>query len=486
MKFHHLFLGASLIAQLQALDSGQLAAVSQKFAQESGDAQYEARMELNKLVDEATAPGNKDTAEVNKLLIETLNAEQTPAEAKKYILRVLCRTAGADDVAALNTILIGSDPLLREEARRAIESIHSDASVAALMNALSGEFSTEDNIGLINSLAAQGSTDSVKALKHFIFDEQSEVARAAINALGRIGGSSAITTLKEAHGSNKLSPAIKQDLECAMLLVDNADHGPASFVYNTTASEALRVAAFLSLTSGDLTPEKSALLEDGLKNANDDIRQASLQQGLRAGLPSLQERLTKDVAQFSPADRLVILANLQFLKSSEAAEAIAKSLLDSEDEAERIAALTALGHLSTKSAFTAVLQALAARQPRVNQAAGSVISDMDFPAGDAILTSMLESGSSEDKVLAIKALNYRRLENSSNLLLGIMSGSDKAAAQEAMKSLNASADLEDLAKLCEAARNTSDADRRKRIVSICQRIAKRLDSDEARKLIEGL
>lgn len=486
MKIFHLLLGASLSAQLHALDSGQLAAVSQKFAQDSGDAQYAARMELNTLVDEATAPGKTDTAEVNKLLIATLNAEQTPAEAKKYLLRVLTRTATADNIAALNAVLTGSDPLLGEEARRVIESIPSKESAAALDGALKGSKEANERIGFINALATQKSTHSIPAIRNLILDPNPDVGRAAVNALGRIGGADAIEVLKNAYVSGKVSPTIKLDLERALLLAASGDLSAASLVFNTTTSDSLRLAAFLALVSGDLSAEKSALLEDGIKSDVDAIRQASLRQGLRSGLPSLQDGLAKGIDQLSPADRFVVLSDLHLLKSSEAVESIATGLLDSKDEAERIAALTALGHLKTKTAFTAVLQALGAREPRVNQAAGSALGRMDFPDGAAVLQGMLNGDSSEDKVLAIKAINYRRLENTNALLLGLISGSDKAAAQEAMKTLYSSASIDDLVKLCTAASSSADPDTKKRLTALCKKIAKRLDSDEARKLVEGL
>ena len=486
MKIFNLLLGASLIAQLHALDSGQLAAVSQKFTQDSGDAQYAARMELNKLIDEATAPGQTQTAEVNKLLLEALASEQTPAEAKKYILRVLSRTATADNVEALNKVLTSGDPLLSEEARLTIECILSPESAAALATALNASKDSDERIGCLNSLAVQKATQAAPAVRNLILDSDPNVARAAVNALGRIGGSEATGILKTAYASDKTNAATKSEIERALLLSASSDPEAAALVFKSSSSEALRLAAFQALVAGELNEAKSALLADGLKSENDAIRQSALRQGLASGLPALQDGLAQGFGQLPADDRLIVLANIHHLKSAEAAEKIATTLIDSEDEAEKIAALTALGHFKTETAFKAVLAAIAARAPRVNQAAGSALGSMDFPEGEAILVAMLKGDSSEDKVLAVKAIGYRQIADANTLLFAIIGGADKAAAQEAMKSLYASASIDDLAKLCEVARSTEDADSKKRLAALCKKIAGRLKSDEANKLVEGL
>ncbi|MEP4078110.1 HEAT repeat domain-containing protein [Haloferula sp.] len=486
MKYLHLILGASLIAQLHGLDSGQLAEVSKKFALESGDDQYAARMELNKLVDEATAPGKNQIAEVNKLLIEALGSAETPDEAKKYILRVLSRTATAENIPAMKSFLGGSDPLLQEEARRAIECIPSSEAAAALGAALADIKDPNERIGVLNSLATQKAAGSATAIRSLILDPNPEISRAAVNALGRIGGAESTEILKSAYVSPKVNPATKANLERALLYASATDSKAAALVFKSTSSDALRLAAYQSLVAGDLNAEKSALLEQGLKSESDAIRHTALKQGLQSSLPSLQAGLAQGIDQLPPADRLVVLANLHQLKSSDAAEKIATSLIDSSDEGERVAALNSLGHFKTSTAFVAVLRALGERKPRINRAAGSALSGMDFDGGEALLAKMIEGDSSEDRILAIKALNYRQVSDANALLLGVLSSADKAAAQEAMKSLYASATIDDLAKLCEAAGSASDGDTKKQLTSLCKKIASRLKSDEANKLVEGI
>lgn len=487
--FQTLFIGGVFITRLHALDSAELAAVAKRFDNPSGEQQYQARMELNRLVAQATLPGKGDPAAVTKLLVAALQAADTSQEAAKYLLRALSRIATADAVAPLAKILQGPNPLLREEAREVLSWIHDPQAVAVLEASLPNAADKREKLGLIEALAAQKSPSSVPLLLPMMANPDPDLARASIAALAQIGGAPAVAALNRANTSGKLPPALKSDAQRALLAASKGDAETTLAVYRTAGSDSVKLAAFIALMEHAPAAAKPALIEAALKSEDPGLRQVALAAGMEISLPSLQAALAGLAGPLDAMpkdDRLVVLANLHHLKPAATAEKIALGRLASADEDERISAITALGGFPTPTAFQAVLQAVGAREPRVNQAAASALAGMSYPAAETTLVAMLKGDSSPDKLLAIKAVVFRQLPDASAILLEIIKGADPAASKEAMKSLYLIASFDELRSLCAATAAVPDAELRRSLVSISTRIATRINTDEARELVKDL
>lgn len=483
MKFLPILLfGGLCVVRLQALESAELAAVAKRFADPSGDEQYKARAELNRLVAQATLPGKGDPAAVTKLLVAAIQSPDTPKEAVKYLLRSLSRIATADAVEPLGKILNGPDLMLREEAREALSWIPNPKAAAVLEAALAKSTEKREKLGLIAALATQKSTSSVPALAPVLREADPELAAAAIDALSRIGGAPAVTALAAA----KVAPALQPELEMALLAAGSGDAKTVSQVYQSTASDPVRLAAFLSLMKLAPASAKASLIEAGMKNKDAAVRHAALAEGLEISLPSLQSSLVQSLPEMPAEDRLIVLANIHHLKPTETAVKITLGYVSSSVEDERVAAIGSLGKIETKSAFDAVLQSVGAREPRVNQAAASALASSTYPAAASDLLATLQGGSAPDKILAIKALNSVQVTDASKILLEIAKSPDQAASKEAMKTLYFIASTDDLRTLCAVAAATTEPEPRKSLVSICSRIATRINTDEARELVKDL
>ncbi len=483
MKFLPILLfGGLCVVRLHALESGELAAVAKRFADPSGDEQYKARAELNRLVAQSTLPGKGDPAAVTELLVAAIQSPETPKEAVKYLLRSLSRVATADAVEPLAKILNGPDVMLREEAREALSWIPDSKAATALEAALAKSTDKREKLGLIAALATQKSTTSVPVLEPFLREADSELVVAAIDSLSRIGGAPAINALAAA----KVSPALKPELELALLAAGSGDAKTVDQVYQSTASDPVRLAAFLSLVKLAPADAKASLLEAALKSKDVAVRHAALAGGLELSLPALQSSLVQSLPTMPAEDRLIVLANIHHLKPAETAVKIAVGYVGSSVEDERVAAIGSLGKIETKFAFGAVLQSVGAREPRVNQAAASALASSTYPAAASDLLAILKGGSGPDKILAIKALNSVQVPDASTILLEIVKGQDQVASKEAMKTLYFIASTDDLGTLCTAAAATNEPELRKSLVSISSRIATRIDTDEARELVKDL
>ncbi len=486
MKFiHSFFVATFLAAQAYALESSAVLAVAAKFDNASPDDQYKARVELSKLIDDATAPGKTAPADATKTLVTVMQAKGVSPEAAKYILRAMSRIATADAVPYLAELLNGRDPLLQEEARQVLESIRDPKSVATLEAALRKESRKLQKLGLMNSLAAQKAASSVPLIAPLILDPDLEIARAAVGALAGIAGDSAAEVLKKANASDKVAAAIKPDVEAALLIASAGNAQVILELYQTTQSETVRLAAFLALTNS--SPANAApVVEQALKNDNSELRHAALAQALKMNLPSLQTTLAQSMEPMPLADRLVILANLHHLKSTDLAEKLALNRVASAEQDERIAAIAALGKMVTKPAFDALLQALGDKAPPINQAAGTAIAAIHFPAAESSLLAMIKGDSSPEKILAVKAMAFRQVAGSNELLIDTIFGSDASASTEAMKVLYFTASLDDLRTLSTKAAAIQDAEKKKSVASIFSKIATRLNTDEARELVKPL
>lgn len=481
-----ILLAGALATQLQALETKDLIAAAQKFNAKSGDAQYKARVELNQLIDQATAPGKDDPAEVTKAIVAALKSTDAPLEAKKYMLRKLAQVGTADAVDAMGQLLNGGNDLLKEEARLVLESIPGPKSIAVLEAALRKAGDKRAKLSLVNSLAMQNATQSIPAILPLLVDADPELARAGVTALAKIGGKEAVSGLQRAAASSKVAPVVKTDIEKAVLVAGLNDPETAAQIFKSTSSETVRLAAFKALATGELTAAKTAAIETALKSDNEALRQAALLQGLQSNLPSLQKGLGQAMDQLPKGDRLVVLSAIHLVKPAATAEMIALSSVKATDADERIAALAALGQIATKPAFEAVLQAVGAREPEVNQAAGSTLAKMDYAGADTALIAMLKGNSSADKVLAVKAAAHRQLPGVNALLLDILKSEDKDAAREAMKTIYFVATLDDLRTMATAAKSATDDGKKRMLTSLCKKVADRINTDEARTLVEGL
>jgi len=484
--FPALLLAAGLAAPAFALDSAALSAVAAKFTNPSGEAQYAARIELNGLIDKATAPETGDSAAVSKLIVLAIQSNDTPLEAKKYLLRALGRIGDGEAVAALIPLLSDANALLKEEARTALESINDPKAAAALEAALAKTQDKRELIALANSLASQKSPSSVSALAPLVINKDPAIAKAALQAIAKIGGAPATETLLKAHASSMVSPALKPDIEMSVLLATPEDAKSTMQIYQISNSETVKSAAFLTLMKTAPADAKPAIIEGALKSPYYNLRHEAIAAAIRAALPSLTASLSQNISQMPLEDRLIVLANIHTLKPTDAAEKIALSQIASADETERIAAISALGQIPTKASFAALLQAVGAREPWANQAASAAIATVKFPDAEATLLTMLKGASSPDKILALKAIVTRPLPEIGMVLINIITGSDEAAAKEAMKSFYFTASLDDLRALCAEATSTADADKKKSLNSIASRIATRINTEEAAALAKSL
>jgi HEAT repeat protein len=473
-----------LASPLLALDSAALDSVAAKFSDPSGDAQYAARIELNRLIDTATAPGIADRAAAIRAVEAVLSKPETPTEAKKYLLRALARVGDAESVPAASAIFLGTDTMLKEEARQVLATLGTPDAIAVLTKSLLASTDLREQLALLDSFAVMRATSAVPAIATMITKPDPELARAAVDALGKIGGAETITALGKLRTDSRLAAPLKQEIDKALLFAAKDNRNVWQKIYQTSDSPEVKLEAFLLLSHGESSVES---IRDAMKSDDAQLRLAALKRGLESNQPGLlQGGLDRTADPFSANERLIVLANLPLLKPSDAAVEIAVGALKSEVPEERALAISALGHIGGKEAFTAVFQSLSIGDPTTSRASSQAISRISAPGADEFLLEKIQGPTSPEKLLAIKASAFRVLPGVRPLLIQIAQSGEKEAAQEAMKTLYAIGGIEELKTLCAAATSTTDPKLRGSLASFCKRLASRLGTDEAKQLADAV
>jgi HEAT repeat protein len=470
--------------RLLALDAAQLGTVTSKFSDPSGDAQYAARIELNRMIDDATAPGKGDVASAIRAIDEVLTNPTTSTEAKKYLLRALARVGNNESVPAVLAIFRGPDAMLKEEARQVLESIQSQEVITALTEALVAATEPREQVALLGSLGLIRAGAAVPAIAALITKPDPKVALAAVDALGKIGDTQSVTTLGKLRTDANLAAPLKQEIDKALLLAGKDNPAVARKIYQTTGSADVKMTAFLPLSQGE---SSTAIIRDALQSGDAVLRLTALKRGLENNQTDLLKGgLDRETDPFSNSERLIILANLPSLKPSDVAVEIAVKALDTDDPEQRAAAISALGLIGGESAFKALLPMLGNGEPTVNRAALQAISRINSPGANEILLGAIQGPAGPEKVLAIKAAASRMLPGVRPLLVQIITSGESDSTQEAMKTLYAIGGIEELKALCTAATSTTDAALRGRLASFSKRLASRLGTEEAKQLADAI
>lgn len=469
---------------LFALNPAEISAVAAKFSDPSGGAQYAARIELYRLIDTATAPAAADRAAAIRAVEAVLAKPETPAEAKKYLLRALARIGDADSVPAAAALFRGTDAMLKEEARQCLEALENPSATTILAEALLAAKTPAEQLALLDSLALNRSTKAVPAIAALIAKPDQTIARAAAHSLGKIGGTEAVTALGKLRTQASIAAPLKQEIDQALLFAASDNPKVLQKIYQTTDSPVVKAQAFQVLSQGD---SAAAIINDAMKSGDAFLRIIALKRGLesnQAGL--LQGGLDRTTDPFSPSERLVVLTSLPLLKPAEAAVEIAIGALKSPTQDEQALAISALGLIGGKTAFDAVFQSLALTDPTLSRATAQAIARIESPGAEEFLLAKLQGPTSPEKSLAIKAAGFRTLPGARPILLQIIQAGEKAPAQEAMKTLYAIGGIEELKTLSAAATAATDPQLRASLTSFCKRLASRLGTDEARQLADAL
>jgi HEAT repeat protein len=401
----------------------------------------------------------KDTKAIETELLKALNSSKATFECKQFVCRMLRRIGTDASVNSLGKLL--TDEKLSNMARFALQGMAGDSVDKVLVGAL-GKTTGPVRIGMIGTIGARGDKKAVGALSKLVTDKDVPTARAAIAALGKIGGADAAKALGSATIAKDLQNVADDSmLSCAESLLPDVDAKLAASIYKKLFDEkkstAIRIGALGGIVRSD--PAGAVPIIDSLLGGKDLTMQrlAAKQIGEIPG-PTATKTFAGKLPTL-PADVQVIVITALATRGDKGAGAAVTKAASSDNADVRTAALEALGALGDASNVDVLVKALTAGGAGGNAAAGS----LTRLRGDGVGKGIVKALGSDDKKLRaslLKILAARREKDATAAVLKA-AGSDKEsevrrAAYKALGTLGAQSDVSKMASLLVSSSSSSD------------------------------
>jgi len=340
-------------------------------------------------------------------LLKALAAPNATYACKQFVCRMLRRIGSDQCIPALAKLL--PDPKLSHMARFALERHPSRRASRALREAmptLDGKL----KIGVIASLGARRSRRSVADIAKLMTDDDENIVRAAIRALGNIGSNRAAKALADAKVSSKLK-TVQADarLMCADRMLARGRSAPAAAIYREMFAKGnpkmIRIAALRGIALSEKENAAKTLL--GLMNDKDvDLRRAAGKFVVEMPGKAATKAFAAELASM-PSEAQILLINALTARGDCAAAPEVTKLIGSKNGGVRIAAINALSIIGDASSVP-VLAKAAASGGKVGDAA---VNSLNRIKGEGVSEAMSNLMDSRDpalragimKVLAVRA-----------------------------------------------------------------------------------
>jgi HEAT repeat protein len=425
-------------------------------------------------------------AQIEAKLLNALESPKTTYAGRQFVCRMLRRVGSAGSVPALSKML--DDKELSHMARFALQYMPAAEAGDALRRALTickGEL----RIGVIGSIAQRGDTKAVDRLAKLVTDDNEQVARAAVDALGRIGGREAARALENITVPENLKAAYDNAyLMCADKMLSQGKKEEAMDIYSRMIvqdnSTWIRIAAYKGLIQTQkekAVPYVLALLKD----KDLDLQRAAGKFITEMPGSAITKALAKQLPQLNEDAQIVLLSALEARGDSSAAPYVAEAAGSSSGPV-RLSAVKALAVLGDASNVE-LLARISALGGETGKAALESLSRISAPGVADELTDIAQSDAKAPvRINVIQTLIERREDEAVPALLEVAKDDNKTVRQAAYRALGELAgqkELADMVSILGAAESKID---RAAIERAMTAIVMRLEEPGAAPVIAGL
>ncbi|HNY26140.1 MAG TPA: ThuA domain-containing protein [Candidatus Sumerlaeota bacterium] len=396
----------------------------------------------------------EEKGKIEEDLIGMLDCPLTTYAAKQWVCRMLRNVGTAKSVPSLAKLLPLGD--YSHMARFALQGMACPEAGEALLAALAKSDGAV-KVGILGTLGQRGDGKAVAAVADALKgDASKDVKRAAIQALGRMGGEAAAEALKAAQ----VDADLKDEKSNALLMC--ADKLPAEKAVEICKSlmaaenpKTIRIAAHAGLAKATGVEAVPALM-DLLKSDDKGVRLAAGQ--ILASIPGDKagQAIAEALAKVDPASQLVLVTALSARGQKSAAPEVAK-LVASENEEVRIAALHALGELGGVDQVDGVAAKLS-DTGETGKAAEAGLARMAGKDTGAKIVAVAEAAQDAGvKARLIAVLGDRQQAEAVPALVKMLDDKDANAVKAVGKALGKIAGAKDAAPLAEIVATAADA-----------------------------
>lgn len=430
-----------------------------------------------------TAPSGYPALEAR--LLEVLNAPQTTPDGKRYICRWLALVGSPACVPAVAPLL--TDPSLSHPARMALEPMPHPVAGEALRAALP-KVKGPLLAGLIGSLGVRREAAAIPELSELSRDGDSQVAGAALAALGAIGTSEAAKALESLSVPGALARAkARAQLSAAGRLAATDQAAGACAIFRTLLLPAqpasIRVAALKGLIGALPQAEAVQLVLEMVQGEDAALRGATVAAYAGSADRALQDAVAARLPELKPAGQLILLGVLADQPEVAARAALWKVLEGQEQTGVRVAALEGLARHGEAGDVPRIVALASAQPAALAEAARKTLQRMSKPGVDEALVKLIEAPAAADRAIALSTLAGRRVESALPALGRLVGGADPGLATEAAKALGVMGRSGQLAELGAVLVRTEQASLRgaveEAMKAICTRAADKAAASQA-------
>ncbi len=400
---------------------------------------------------------------IESRFLELLSAESTTFPARQFICKKLSIIGTEKSVPTLAAMLTqpgraGYQPA--DLARYALERMPSPAAGKALRDALA-KTTGKTKLGIINSIAQRRDRKAVPALVALMDGTDTQLAIAAIGALGKIGGPTATKELRKRRITlpedrrRAWGPAF---LNCTDMLRAEGKLQQAVTYYRLLAfgpeSLPVRAAAFRSLVLCN-PPKAAALLLGELARSTSDLRTTAI--AVLRELPGddVISVIAREYVKLSPESQIQVLQAFGRIGNRAALPAVLAAVSNPSADI-RVTALEALGHLGDASHVALLAETAANASPDERRAAQTALYTLKPKKVDEKIIDLLPQASPPVKIELCRAIAERHITEAVDVLSQQAGSQDQAVRLAAVKALAEVAGPGDVAKLIDLAAATKD------------------------------
>lgn len=406
-------------------------------------------------------------------LAAALGSEATP-EGRRAFCEGLSLLGSAAEVPVLARAL--ADTNLFFHARLALERIPADEAAAALQSALATT-SRAARASLISSLAARRAEQAVPDITRFVTDADREVAGAAIDALGKLGGSAAVTALQSAEA--RIAPELRARysvalLGCAVSLSASGQNAEASPLLAKLIApgqpDHVRVAAFAPYIATLGTQGEGQVLT--ALTGGDRVMQGAAIRALRSSSELALLRAAAGSLEQLPAELQEAILTLCSERADVTLLAAVVRATASADSAVKRAAIKALGSLGDGSAVKPLVQLIESAASEEQKAIADSLARLRGAEVDAALAAALKGAPTAAQRILIRALALRAARGASATLLQLVASPDATVRRESIVALGKLAEAAACKSLIQLLDQATESDRNSvegALVEICRR-----------------
>jgi HEAT repeat protein len=439
-------------AQLQTYDYGQ------------------SRAAVSAVEREVEAATPDQYAALETKLLAVLQSPTAKPAAKGIACRML-RYVGSTKCIPVLAALLG-DEQLSVPARIGLQALpypQVDDALRTALDTLHGNL----QVGVITTLGQRRDAKAVSQLAKLLADQDPAIATAALISLGQIGDQNAATVLTTAKLPAALeTQRLESCLTCADTLAAAGQSRAAAEIYSPLVTKdhpsAIRIAALAGLVHTDKALAVPALLE-ALGDSDVPFSTAAVHLSSAVGSPEVAKVFTARLLAAAPEAQVLMLNALADDGNRNAVDAI-NTLLTSNDENVRLAAIKALGKIGDASDVDTLLK-LAAGKDAAATAATKSLSTLSAPGVDDALVQRLANADAAAKPTILRILAARHATAAFPAFLTAAEAPDPAIRLQAIKGLGILVDETTLPKLVALLAKDGNADVEAALAAACKRLA---------------